>query len=104
MKMAGHQNGACHGWGERSPVELQSELHLSSILGRATDPESSRAATIVRHREVRMVKRIQEIGPELDPHAFRNRKVLLQANVSIGISRSDDRTLSRTVSKCDRRS
>ena len=44
-----------------SEVELQSELYLSRILARVDDPESRGSEAKVRRREVRMVKRVQEI-------------------------------------------
>jgi len=83
-----------------SPIELQSELHLPRILSRAADSESAsveiaaisldcdRVISIVRHREVRVVKRVQEISPELDSHSFCDRKILLQADISVSSNRA----------------
>jgi hypothetical protein len=85
-----------------SEVELQSKLQPSLILGRAADSEAG-ADTIVRYVEIRVIQRVQEVGPELDLHPFRDGKILLQTNVSFGVSGANDRTLSWTIPKSARR-
>src|SRR5579863_2333786 len=85
-----------------SEVELQSELYLSRILARVDDPESRGSEAKVRSREVRMVKRVQEVSTKLNFHGFCNREVLLQADVNVHVSGTNGRALSRTISKCTR--
>ena len=66
-------------------------------------PKVAGSEAKVRRREVRMVKRVQEVSTKLDFHRFCNREVLLQAEVNVDVSGPNDRALSRTISKCARR-
>src|SRR4051812_32874159 len=46
-----------------------------------------------------MVKGVEEVAPELQPHTLRDGEVLLQTEVQIRISWSDHRSLRRTSSE-----
>src|SRR3984957_5399513 len=86
-----------------SEVKLQSELQLSRILTGVAHPESCSTEAEVRHREVRVVKGIQEVSTKLESHSLADREILLQADVGIDVSGANGWALSGAISKCARR-
>ena len=57
------------------------------------------ATASIRCVEIHPIEGIEEVSPELNPHSFGHREVLLNAQIDIRKTGAADRTLSRTVSE-----
>src|SRR6202035_159503 len=76
-----------------SVIELQRKLDVSRRLGVAVDDSGCGLAHGgIRNCQVDAVKRIQEIGAELNPETLRYLEVFLQADVPVVISGSSQTT------------
>src|SRR5438270_5631534 len=83
----------------RSGVELQRELNIPRIL-RAVDQTHIAGRNVGRGSiQVHVVEGVDEIRSELQFHRFLYSKVLLEAEIDIGVAGPADRTLGRTVAE-----
>ena len=76
---------------------------MSCILTGVAHAERCSTEAKVRHREVGVVERVQEVSTKLKSHGLADREILLQADVGIDVSWADGRTLSWAISKSARR-
>src|ERR1700730_4326922 len=83
-------------------VELQRELYFSRRLCCGDEPEIGVPHGIVHLCELRVIEQIEEFRPKLNPPLFSEQEVLLQAQVNIRETRSDDGTLRRAIAETRR--